>query len=74
MHSDEPGIFKELWISDEIADNVVERDLWIEEGTEVGGFTAANEAIGTLVLKLESQERIEEVLCNQSEYVKVILK
>ena len=74
LHSDEPGIFKELWISDEIADNVVERDLWIEEGTEVGGFTAANEAIGTLVLKLESQERIEEVLCNQSEYVKVILK
>lgn len=74
LHSDEPGIFKELWISDEIADNVVERDLWIEEGTEVGGFTAANEAIGTLVLKLESQERIEEVLCNQSKYVKVILK
>ena len=74
LHSDEPGIFKELWISDKIADNVVERDLWIEEGTEVGGFTAANEAIGTLVLKLESQERIEEVLCNQSEYVKVILK
>lgn len=74
LHSDEPGIFKKLWISDEIADNVVERDLWIEEGTEVGGFTAANEAIGTLVLKLESQERIEEVLCNQSKYVKVILK
>ena len=74
LHSDEPGIFKELWISDEIADNVVERDLWIEEGTEVGGFTAANEAIGTLILKLESQERIEEVLCNQSKYVKVILK
>lgn len=74
LHSDEPGIFKELWISDEIAGNVVERDLWIEEGAEVGGFTAANEAIGTLVLKLESQERIEEVLCNQEKYVKVILK
>lgn len=74
LHSDKPGIFKELWISDEIANNVVERDLWIEEGTEVGGFTAANEAIGTLILKLESQEKIEEVLCNQSKYVKVILK
>ena len=73
LHSDEPGVFKELWISDEIAENVVERDLWIEEGTPVGGFEAANEAIGTLVLKFESQERIEEVLGNQSKYVKVKL-
>ena len=74
LHSDKPGVFKELWISDEIAVNVVERDLWIEEGTPVGGFEAANEAIGTLVLKFESQERIEEVLGNQGKYVQVKLK
>ena len=73
LHSDNPGIFKELWISEEILDNVVERDLWIKEGTLVGGFEAANEAIGTLILKFESQERIEEVLENQSKYVKVKL-
>ena len=73
LHSDKPGIFKELWISDDIADNVVERDLWIQEGAHVGGFEAANEAIGTLILKLESQERIEEILGNQSKYVKVKL-
>ena len=74
LHSDKPGVFKELWISDEIAENVVERDLWIEEGTTVGGFEAANEAIGTLVLRFDSQERIEEVLDNQNKYVKVVLK
>lgn len=74
LHSDKPGVFKELWISDEIRENVIERDLWIEEGTIVGGFEAANEAIGTLVLRLESQEKIEEVLSNQERYVKVILK
>ena len=42
-----------------------------EPGTRVGGFKGANEAIGTLVLKFESQERIEEVLGNQSKYVTV---
>lgn len=73
LHSDEPGVFDELWISDEIVDNVVERDLWIEKGATVGGFEAANEAIGTLVLKFDSQEKIEEVLGNQSKYVKVKL-
>lgn len=74
LHSDKPGIFKELWISDELSENVIERDLWIEEGTTVGGFEAANEAVGTLVLKLESQERVEEILTNQDKYVRVILK
>ena len=74
LHSDKPGIFEELWISDKIKNNVVERDLWIEKGTKVGGFSAANEAIGTLVLKLDSQEEIKEVLSNQSRYVKVIVK
>lgn len=74
LHSDKPGIFKELWISEKIVSNVIERDLWIEEGAVVGGFEAANEAIGTLVLKFDSQERLEEVLNNQDKFVKVILK
>ena len=71
LHSDKPGIFKELWISDEIIENVVERDLWVEEGSPIGGFEAANEAIGTLILKFENQEQVKEVLGNQSKYVKV---
>ena len=35
LHSDEPGVFKELWISDEIVSNVVERDLRMKS-TSVG--------------------------------------
>lgn len=73
LHSDKPGVFKKLWVSDEISSNVVECDLWIGEGTPVGGFEAANEAIGTLVLKFDTPERIEEVLGNQNKYVKVQL-
>lgn len=74
LHSDKPGTFKELWVSDEIIGNVYERDLWIKEDDHVGGFEAANEAIGTLVLKFDSQEKIEEVLSNQEKYVRVVLK
>ena len=73
LHSDEPGVFDELWISDEISDNVVERDLWIEKGTTVGGFEAANEAIGTLVLKFDSPDKVEDVLKNENNYVQVRL-
>lgn len=74
LHSDKEGLFDFLWISDELSNNVIERDLWIEEGTKVGAFEAANEAIGTLVLKFENEERLQEVLENQSKYVRVVLK
>ncbi len=74
LHSEKAGVFDFLWISDELEPNVIERDLWIEEGEKVGGFAGANEAIGTLVLRFESPERLEQVLENQDKYVKVKLK
>lgn len=74
LHSDEAGIFDSLWIADEIKGNVHEEDLWIEAGTPVKGFSAANEAIGTLVLKFETPERLEEVMGDIPSYVKVVLK
>lgn len=74
LHSAKAGVFDSLWISDEIAGNVVERDLWIGSGDEVGDFSGANEAIGTLVLKFDTQERLQEVLADQSRYIKVLLK
>lgn len=74
LHSETPGIFNSLWIADEIKGNIVEKDLWIENGTEVGGFSGANEAIGTLVLRFENEKQLKEVLDNQDKYVKIILK
>lgn len=74
LHSETSGIFDSLWISNEIKDNIVEKDLWIKSGTEVGGFSGANEAIGTLVLKFKTKEELTNVLNNQEEYIKIILK
>lgn len=74
LHSDKPGIFDELWISQEIEEKIVEKNLWVEKGELVGGFSASNEAIGTLVLRFETQEHMDEVLSNQNNYVKVILR
>lgn len=74
LHSDRPGVFDSLWIDDSIADAVYERDLWIEPGTKVGGFSAANEAIGTLVLRFETQERLQTVMNSIGNYCKVVLR
>lgn len=73
LHSDKPGVFNSLLISEKISDNIVEKDLWIDRGTEVGGFSGANEAIGTLILKFDDEKRMEYVLANQDKYIQIIL-
>lgn len=73
LHSEKEGTFEKLWISEEISSNIVENDLWIETGTLVGGFSGANEAIGTMVLKFDSQIQMNNVLNNQNNYIKVIV-
>lgn len=74
LHSDKKGVFDSLEISKEIEDNIIEKDLWITKGTAVGGFSGANEAIGTLVLKFENQEELEYHLSNINKFVKVGVK
>lgn len=73
LHSEKEGIFEKLWISEEISSNIVENDLWIETGTHVGGFSGANEAIGTMVLKFDSEIQMNNVLNNQNNYIKVFV-
>ena len=74
LHSTVSGTFDSLWISDDIKDNLIERDLWIESGTEVGGFKGANESIGTLILRFETEDEMLNIMNNQEKFVKVILK
>ena len=72
LHSDKAGTFKKLEIADEIKTNVIEEDLWIEPGTKVGGFSAANEAIGTLVLRFDTQEKMLAQMERSDELVHII--
>lgn len=74
LHSDKAGIFDDLWISDEIKENIVETDLWIRAGDTVGNFSAANEAIGTLILRFNDEDGLEKVMSNINDYVKTIIE
>lgn len=74
LHSDKPGSFESLWIDGFVRDAIFEQDLWIKPGTKIGGFSAANEAIGTLVLKFDNEKQLETVMKDPTRYVKVLLK
>lgn len=74
LHADKDGEFKCLQIDPSLPADVVEEDLWVKPGDHVHGFEAANNAIGTLVLRFESAEKMEETIVNQKEWLKVIVK
>lgn len=61
LHSDKSGIFRKLIIDKEFEKQfVIEKDLWVENGDKVEGFTGANKAIGTLALHFSSHQELEE--------------
>lgn len=74
LHSIEEGLFEDVWIAPEFKDKVVELDVWIKSGEEVHPFTAANFAIGTVVLRFNSKEEMEGAMLHLSDYIKVIVK
>ena len=71
LHADRSGTFRGLDISPEMSSHVVERDLWVREGERVSSFNGANDAIGTLVLKLDSLSELESIIRAQGEWLKV---
>lgn len=72
LHADDDGRYSELWVAPEIEQCVIEKDLWVQPGDEVHGFTGANEAIGTLVLRFADAEKLKKVMSNIPHYIKVI--
>ena len=74
LHADKDGEFVGLQIDPAIHAVVVEEDLWVKPGDFVHGFEAANDAIGTLVLRFDNAEELEMAITNQKKWLKVITK
>lgn len=74
LYSNCEGIFEELKIAPELKENVVEVDLWVEKGDRINAFNGANDAIGTLVLKFDTEAELENVISDYSKYIEVRLK
>jgi len=74
LHADESGVFDHLEISKELPAEIVEEDLWVEKGDKVESFEGANNAIGTLVLKFQTAEELEQAITHQREWLKVVVK
>lgn len=74
LHADNDGEFGGIQIDPSLPAEVVEEDLWVKPGDHVHSFEAANDAIGTLVLRFENAEELEKSIANQSQWLKVLVK
>ena len=74
LHSDKDGVFEKIEVSDDMKDLVVETDLWVRSGDEVHGFSGANNAIGTLVLRFPSQESLDRSMLSIRSWCKIVTK
>lgn len=73
LHANHSGIFEKLKISNQIKDQIIETDLWVKPGDYVEAFEGANNAIGTLVMKFDSEELLHHSLSYIEEYVSVVV-
>lgn len=74
LHADRDGEFVGLEIDPSLPAEIVEKDLWVKSGDFVRGFEAANDAIGTLVLKFNNQNDLEAAITNQSTWLSVVIQ
>ena len=74
LHAENEGKFARLDISPDLPAEIVERDLWVKPGDHVDSFDGANNAIGTLVLRFNNEEELEQAITNQQKWLKVVVE
>ena len=74
LHADKDGVFEDIHIDPSLPAEIIEKDLWVKTGDYVHGFEAANDAIGTLVLRFDNAQDLEKAITNQSSWLKIFIK
>lgn len=72
LHADVDGVFQGLEYKDDFKQKyVVQEDLWVAAGDSVSAFRGANDAIGTSVLKFETEDTLLKVLSDLDSWLKI---
>ena len=71
LHAPNAGCFAGIEIAESLPADVVERDLWVKEGDLVESFRGANDAIGTLVLRFEDKNEMNNAILHQNEWLTI---
>ena len=71
LHSDRVGLFQNVEVSTTFTGEVLEKEIRVKQGELVESFAGANNATGTLFLKFNTRQDMDDALLHQHEWVKV---
>lgn len=74
LHSDKAGRFKNVEILDSFIGEIVEKEIRVNTGDSVEPFSGANNAIGTLFLRFDTRQQMDDALIHQKEWLKIIIE
>ncbi|MGM0411339.1 MAG: ATP-grasp domain-containing protein [Bacillota bacterium] len=74
IHATDNGILDDVIYSDEIKNNILEKDLFVDFGEKVKSFNHAGYGLGAMVLEFNSQLEMIEKMDNMEQYLNVKLK
>lgn len=74
LHADKEGIFEGISISSKMRPYIVEVAPTIEIGQKIEPFTCASDANGTIVLRFDDKEIMENAIAHQSEWLTMRVK
>lgn len=72
VHSLADGLFKDIVMSDRIKSKIVEENIWVEVGDPVKKFAGSNDTLGSMILKFESMDEMNNMIENMEEDIRVI--
>ena len=75
LHSNKEGIFKSIKIEPHFKDAYVKDEGFsVEKGDKVKPFTGANTSLGTLFLRTNTRQEMDEVLSHMNDNVSIIME
>ena len=75
LHSDKAGLFDRIEIDEQFRKkHLLEEEIRVSSNDKVAPFTGANASIGTLFLRFETREELENSLNNPASWMQIKLK
>lgn len=62
IHSEKSGRFEDIVIDEELTKHIVEKELRVQKGDMISSFTGANASMGTLFLRFDIRQEMDEKL------------
>lgn len=74
LHSKKTGIFDHFWFDDDFAKkNFCEMVAEVKQGDQIHAFRNSGDALGTMIIKYDSIEEMQDKISRMDDFVKVII-